>query len=109
MTAERRYTIAADAGKTPLRGAESAATGMEEPGPLTGFQATYGSLNARAAKEALQLQAAVGVQSVFAMQNGGKPAWSDLFDSPSHVLPPLSSLLPMYLDLMIAREPQTVE
>ena len=109
LTANRRYTIAAEADQTPLPAADTAMTGVDADIVTTGFQASYGSINAQAAKEAARLHKSVGVQSVFAMQPGAKPAWVDLFDAPSHVLPPLSTLLPAFLDMMVPKQDQAVQ
>lgn len=105
ITADRRYCIAAQQGATLLQGADNAVAGLEATPALTGYQAAFGaSLNAQAAREAAKEHRAVGVQSLPALQPGSKPAWSDLFDAPSHVLPPLTALLPMYLDVMVRKE-----
>ena len=101
MTADREYTVAAEPGKLPARAVDNAVAGMGKASSVTGFQAAYGSTHAQAARQAAQRHAAAGLQSVLNPHAGGKPPWADLFDAPSHVLPPLSSMLPIFLDMMM--------
>lgn len=105
MTSAREYTIAPHSDAQLQR---AALPGAEEgpPEAVSGFKAAYGSLSDQAARQAAQrVQEAVGPQSVFARQGEkNRPPWAELFDAPSHVLPPLSTLLPSFLDLMVPRE-----
>ena len=42
-----------------------------------------------------------GPDSVLEPHSKGRPSWQSLFDSPSHVLPPLSQLCPAFLELTL--------
>ena len=39
-----------------------------------------------------------------ALQGVGKMPWGALFDSPSHELPPLTTLCPRFMDAMLVRQ-----
>jgi hypothetical protein len=98
LTAGREYGLARRDGAPPA--AAAAALRRREAFPPTAFEAMYGQPAAAAAAAAAAAEAAAE-PAVEARAVGGRPAWAALFDAPSHALPPLGTLCPAFLELLV--------
>ncbi len=82
-------------------GAAGAALPPQTPQEVSGLEAMYGPQQAQQPKQA---EAAGGAAGGAAGRPAGAADWGALFDAPSHVLPPLSTLCPAFLELMLSRD-----
>lgn len=77
------------------RGAGTAVP-AQTPAPVSGLEAMYGTQQAQQAQQQKPAGGPAGA--------GRMGQWAGLFDSPSHVLPPLSALCPAFLELVVSKE-----
>lgn len=81
--------------------ADAAGAAAAGQAPVSGLEAMYGA-QPTAQQQQAQQQAAGAAGGGAA--SGGQQQWAGLFDAPSHVLPPLSTLCPAFLELVVGRE-----
>ena len=100
LTTNREYAVAWTERRRkekPLSSGEartiSTALGSENP---SAFEAMYG----KSARAEVQEQD-VGRATLAADVGSGKPSWAALFDAPSHALPPMTTLCPAFLELVV--------
>ena len=110
LTADREYSIARRSGSSDGSASGSGiasrigtyGTGIGKE--ISAFEAMYG----RSARVEKQQGGANGLNSgsisavdVGVAGVGGRPPWASLFDAPSHALPPMGTLCPAFLELMV--------
>ena len=91
----------ADSFVPPAHEGAAVAAAAQAPGGVSGLEAMYGPATGAAQQQPKQAGPAAGAGPAAA---AAAASWGGLFDAPSHVLPPLSTLCPAFLELVLGRE-----
>ncbi|GLI71536.1 hypothetical protein VaNZ11_016768 [Volvox africanus] len=103
----RQYSLAAVPGsKALLNPAKSQGGALESDPALSAFEAAFGKPmvpdKASGAAAPMDTDVPAGAATVPAV--GGRPRWADLFDAPSHALPPPTALADSFLKLLTSTD-----
>lgn len=99
LTTNREYAVAwtQKSKKVPSSGEARTVSTALGSGKLSAFEAMYG----KSARAEVQEQEEGGATQLVSDIGRGKPNWSALFDAPSHALPPMTTLCPAFLELVV--------
>lgn len=103
VTEDRHFGVAIARGYTPSVVESASSTSVPEDTPISALEAVYGKMPQRPSSlssDYSREQIASAVQAEAAMQR-----WSNLFDVPSHALPPVSGLCTSFLELLTTVAP----
>ncbi|GIL68600.1 hypothetical protein Vafri_21848 [Volvox africanus] len=102
----RQYSLAAVPGSKALLNPATSRGALESVPALSAFEAAFGKPTipdkADGAAASMDMDVPGGAATVPGV--GGRPRWADLFDAPSHVLPPPTALANSFLKLLTSTD-----